>query len=197
MEEMDRIEELKEIFMLAKSKKSYSEFFDMKNGGNGLVLFPKDERYKAFCIKTPITEEVKEGILRSAEDEFDRNYFESTVKVNVSLLDDVLSYNRIIKNEKLREYIPKFYLPETIEENVLEPDFIIMEWVRGEYFDNILPARSENLANPDKMVLSEKIYRLFRDEGLEFGDHFEYFQNGDIIKIVDLAQIDKKPDKSE
>lgn len=194
---MDLVEELKEIFMLAKSNNTYSEFFKMKNGGNGLVLFPKDERYKAFCIKAPITEEVREEILRNAEDEFDCKYFECMVKANCSLLDDVLSYNRIIKNKNLRKYIPKFYFPEINNENISEPDFIVMEWVRGEYFDNTLPARSENLANPDKMELSEKIYRLFVDEGFEFGDRFEYFQNGNIIKIVDLAEIGQKPDESE
>ncbi|MEK5061856.1 hypothetical protein BK126_14990 [Paenibacillus sp. FSL H7-0326] len=158
-----------------------SDDYKIKHGGNAIIVFPQSLELQPYCLRTPITKTYKERLIDETGDKSRKQHYRETLNVDTPLDDQMIGYQQISKNQKLKNHIPVFY---SDEQNTLP--FIVTENIQGTQIklEMLLP-------NCQQVNLSpiESVYCLFKQEGFEFGDKVEGIWDGNKIVLVDLAEI--------
>lgn len=170
------------LLILSRARKqnfSPSDEYDIKHGGNGIVVFPTALDLQKYCLKTPMTGEFKEKIVQSVNENI-REAYSNLYFTNGNFTNELLAYNQISSNPKLAFHIPKFHY--------LNEQLIIMDNIKGEPFE--LVGQLPNYENNEKTPLEETCC-LFLQEGFTFGDKIEGVWDGEKIVFVDIGEISK------
>ncbi|HFJ9423017.1 TPA: hypothetical protein ACGW48_004535 [Bacillus paranthracis] len=186
-----KVETLKEMFKMAMVSHDFNKNFNLTFGNNGVIFRPKDEELKMFCIKTPLVAALQtikpngENFKLTEEGKmiFKEVFSGEDGVLTRSISTDIKNYKELQKNEILIKYIPKFYYYEVNT----ELDFIIMDYIEGEYIESMNPF---NCNDPNEEMLA-KIYRMFKNEGFTLIDRIEaiYDKKNKKCTIIDLGSF--------
>ncbi|AMV09890.1 hypothetical protein GT3570_02885 [Geobacillus thermoleovorans] len=182
------INKVKELFKEAIRTGEFKSKFDLIFGNNGVILRPKAQELKSLCVKSQLVKALSDlkpneqkPKLPKEQDELFNEVFSKKGVLTYSISRDIEIYEEIQKHKELIEYVPQFYFSETHE----EPNFIIMDFIEGEYIERML------LTDGDRDLLD--IYGLFREKGFEIIDRLEaiYNRKKNHYTIIDLGSFCK------
>ncbi|MCM3412701.1 hypothetical protein [Metabacillus litoralis] len=182
---LKQVQAVKELFKKTINTTEVENVFEMYFGNNGVILRPKEQSLKSLCVKTPLTNFLITKKPRNSEvnmSEEEKKIFENLLTYSITM--DIKMYNEFQKHKELVKYIPRFYYEEINKGH----DFIIMDYIEGEYFESIGPF---NCQNPQQDSL-DYIYCLLISEGFDIADRLEAIYNREKSRfiIVDLGGLD-------
>ncbi|AYF04904.1 hypothetical protein bcgnr5378_13550 [Bacillus cereus] len=200
----EKIELLKKHFLSARASGNYETNFTIISGGNAVILKSNNQNLQSFCIKCPIDASLQPYVIQTKTE---RNQFdglcEETLEilkevyspenfVEKSIIGDIKNYIEITKHSELTRHVPKFYYPTIQQDDWENADFIIMDYIDGEFhmIQTLYDCSPEEKFKDNKF---QNVYCLFKEKGFEFGDNFECIveKTSKRVVMIDLDGIHK------